>query len=90
MISFRISGGTVDFYSEAPLELILVVKGGQHTEVFGPTRKGTFTRSNGQDIDHVTFCAPPQDAQGNTDIQSPVAAGGGGGGGGGNVALWLR
>ena len=75
-ISFRISGDTVTFYSEAPMEFILVVKGGQLTEEFGPTRKGAFTLSNGQDIDHVTFCAPPQDAQGTTDIGSPVAAGG--------------
>jgi hypothetical protein len=79
MISFKISGDTVDFYSEAPMEFILVLKGGHLTEEFGPTRKGTFTLSNGQDIDHVTFCAPPQDAQGTTDIQGPVAAGGGGG-----------
>src|SRR5829696_4150657 len=79
MISFKISGDTVDFYSEAPLKFILVVKGGQLTEEFGPTRKGTFTLSNGQDIDHVTFCAPPEDAQGTTVFQGPVAAGGGGG-----------
>jgi hypothetical protein len=79
MASFKISGDTVTFYSEAPDEFILVVKGGQLTEEFGPTRKGTFTLSNGQDIDHVTFCAPPQDAQGTTVYQGPVAAGGGGG-----------
>ncbi len=79
MVSFKISGDTVTFFSEAPLEFILVVKGGQLTEEFGPTRKGTFTLSNGQDIDHVTFCAPPQDAQGTTVFQGPVAAGGGGG-----------
>jgi hypothetical protein len=79
MISFKISGDTVTFYSEAPMNFILVVKGGQLTEEFGPTRKGTFTLSNGQDIDHVTFCAPPQVTQSTTDIRSPVAAGGGGG-----------
>jgi hypothetical protein len=78
-ISFKISGDTVTFFSEAPLEFILVVKGGQLTEEFGPTRKGTFTLSNGQDIDHVTFCAPPQDAQGTTVFQGPIAAGGGNG-----------
>ena len=79
MISFKISGDTVTFYSEGPPALILVVKGGQLTEEFGPTSKGTFTLSNGQDIDHVTFCAPPQDAQGTTVFQGPQAAGGGGG-----------
>ena len=82
VISFKISGDTVTFFSEAPLnKFILVVKGGQLTEEFGPTRKGTFTLSNGQDIDHVTFCAPPPDAQGTTVFQGPIAAGGGGGGG---------
>jgi hypothetical protein len=80
MISFEISGDTVTFFSEVPDKFILVVKGGQLTEEFGPTRKGTFTLSNGQDIDHVTFCAAPQDAQDiTTFLQSPVAAGGGGG-----------
>jgi len=78
MISFKISGDTVTFFSEGPEEFILVVKGGQLTEEFGPTRKGTFTLSNGQDIDHVTFCAPPPDAQGTTVFRGPVAAGGGG------------
>ena len=63
MVSFEISGDTVTYYSEAPMKFILVVKGGQLTEEFGPTRQGTFTLSNGQDIDHVTFCAPPPDAQ---------------------------
>ena len=79
MVSFEISGDTVTYYSEAPMEFILVLKGGQLTEEFGPTRKGTFTLSNGQDIDHVTFCAPPQDAQGTTVFDAPIAAGGGGG-----------
>ena len=80
MVSFKISGDTVTFFSEAPLnKFILVVKGGQLTEEFGPTRKGTFTLSNGQDIDHVTFCAPPEDGNGNS--ATPIAAGGGGGGG---------
>jgi hypothetical protein len=80
MISFKISGDTVTFFSEVPDKFILVVKGGQLTEEFGPTRKGTFTLSNGQDIDHVTFCVAPQDAQDiTTFLQSPVAAGGGGG-----------
>ena len=81
MVSFKISGDTVTFFSEARNRFILVVKGGQLTEEFGPTRKGTFTLSNGQDIDHVTFCAPPPDAQGTTVFQGPIAAGGGGGGG---------
>jgi hypothetical protein len=61
------------------MEFIVVVKGGQLTEEFGPTRKGAFTLSNGQDIDHVTFCAPPQIAQRTTDTRSPVAARGGSG-----------
>jgi hypothetical protein len=79
MVSFKISGDTVTYYSEAPMEFIVVVKGGQLTEEFGPTRKGAFTLSNGQDIDHVTFCAPPQIAQRTTDTRSPVAARGGSG-----------
>jgi hypothetical protein len=58
MVSFGISGDTVTFFSEFPMKFILVVKGGQLTEEFGPTRKGAFTLSNGQDIDHVTFCVP--------------------------------
>src|SRR5215218_8601639 len=37
MISFEISGDTVTFFSEGPPGLILVVKGGQLTEEFGPT-----------------------------------------------------
>src|SRR5829696_500159 len=73
MISFKISGDTVDFYSEAPLKFILVVKGGQLTEEFGPTRKGTFTLSNGQDIDHVTFCAPLEDTDAKVPTASPSA-----------------
>jgi hypothetical protein len=85
MISFEISGDTVTYFSEFPMKFILVVKGGQLTEEFGPTRKGTFTLSNGQDIDHVTFCAPPQDAQGTTDIQGTIAVAAGGGGGGTTV-----
>jgi hypothetical protein len=84
MISFKISGDTVTFYSEAPLEFILVVKGGQLTEEFGPTHKGTFTLSNGQDIDHVTFCAPPH--QNTTLFTGPQEAAGGGGGGNGSPA----
>ena len=79
MVSFEISGDTVTYYSEAPMKFILVVKGGQLTEEFGPTRKGTFTLSNGQDIDHVTFCAPPQDAQSPDILRSGVAVGGGNG-----------
>lgn len=88
MISFKISEDTVTFYSEAPMEFILVLKGGQLAEEFGPTRKGTFTLSNGQDIDHVTFCAPPQDAQGTTVFEGTIAVAAGGGttvlAGGGN------
>jgi hypothetical protein len=79
MVSFKISGDTLTYYSEYPMKFILVVKGGQLTEEFGPTRKGTFTLLNGQDIDHVTFCAPPEDARGTTVFQGVVAAGGGGG-----------
>ena len=73
-ISFKISGDTVDFYSEAPREFILVVKGGQLTEEFGPTRKGTFTLPNGQDINHVTFCAPLEDGNGEVPTASPTAS----------------
>ena len=73
-ISFKISGDTVTFYSEAPQEFILVVKGGQLTEEFGPTRKGTFTLSNGQDINHVTFCAPLEDGNGEVPTASPTAS----------------
>ena len=73
MISFEISGDTVTYYSEAPMEFILVVKGGQLTEEFGPTRKGTFTLSNGQDIDHVTFCAPLEDVDAKVPTASPTA-----------------
>ena len=84
MVSFKISGDTVTFYSEFPMEFILVVKGGQLTEEFGPTRKGTFTLSNGQDIDHVTFCVPLEDGASvvstATPTGAPIAAGGGGGG----------
>jgi hypothetical protein len=82
MISFEISGDTVTYYSEAPMKFILVVKGDQLKEEFGPTRKGTFTLSNGQDIDHVTFCVPLK--AGSSVIStasptaSPMAAGGGG------------
>jgi hypothetical protein len=85
MVSFEISGDTVTYYSEAPMKFILVVKGGQLTEEFGPTRQGTFTLSNGQDIDHVTFCAPPPDAQGTTVSQGTIAVAAGGGGGGTTV-----
>ena len=71
MVSFKISGDTVTFFSEIPVKFILVVKGGQLTEEFGPTRKGTFTLSNGQDIDHVTFCVALQDAQDTTPFPEP-------------------
>jgi hypothetical protein len=74
VISFRISGDTVTFFSEAPLEFILVVKRGQLTEEFGPTRKGTFTLSNGQDINHVTFCATLEDGNGEVPTASPTAS----------------
>jgi hypothetical protein len=85
MVSFEISGDTVTFYSGFPMKFILVLKGGQLTEEFGPTRKGTFTLSNGQDIDHVTFCAPPPDAQGATVFEGTIAVAAGGGGGGTTV-----
>jgi hypothetical protein len=66
------------------MKFILVVKGGQLTEEFGPTRKGTFTLSNGQDIDHVTFCVPLEAGSSVVATASPtgapIAAGGGGGG----------
>ena len=81
MVSFEISGDTVTYYSEAPMKFILVLKGGQLTEEFGPTRQGTFTLSNGQDIDHVTFCVPPPDAQGTTVSQGTIAVAAGGGNG---------
>ena len=84
MVSFKISGDTVTYYSEFPMKFILVVKGGQLTEEFGPTRKGTFTLSNGQDIDHVTFCVPLEDGASvvstATPTGAPIAAGGGSGG----------
>ena len=83
-VSFEISGDTVTYFSEFPMKFILVVKGGQLTEEFGPTRKGTFTLSNGQDIDHVTFCVPLEDGASVVSTASPtgapIAAGGGGGG----------
>jgi len=86
MVSFEISGDTVTFFSEAPMKFILVVKGGQLTEEFGPTRKGAFTLSNGQDVDHVTVCVPLEDGSSVVATASPtgnpIAAGGGGGGNG--------
>lgn len=74
MISSKISGDTVTFFSEAPLEFILVVKGGQLTEEFGPTRRDTFALSNGQDIDHVTFCASLEDGNGEVPTASATAS----------------
>jgi hypothetical protein len=89
MVSFKISGDTLTYYSEFPMKFILVVKGGQLTEEFGPTRKGTFTLSNGQDIDHVTFCVPLKAGSSVVATASPtgapIAAGGGGGGGQGTT-----
>jgi hypothetical protein len=83
IVSFKISGDTVTFYSGFPMKFILVVKGGQLPEEFGPTRKGAFTLSNGQDIDHVTFCVPLEDGASVVATASPtgapIAAGGGGG-----------
>ena len=84
MVSFKISGDTVTYFSEFPMKFILVLKGGQLTEEFGPTRKGTFTLSNGQDIDHVTFCVPLEAGSSVVATASPtgapIAAGGGGSG----------
>lgn len=74
MISFKISGDTVTYYSEYPMKFILVVKGAQLTEEFGPTRKGTFTLPNGQDIDHVTFCVPLEDGASVVSTSSPTAS----------------
>ena len=88
-VSFKISGDTVTYFSEFPMKFILVVKGGQLTEEFGPTRKGTFTLSNGQDIDHVTFCVPLKAGSSVVATASPtgapIAAGGRGGGGQGTT-----
>ena len=74
MVSFRISGDTVTFFSEGPFKFILVVKGGQLTEEVGPTREDTVTLSNGQDIDHVTFCVPLEDGSSVVATARPTAS----------------
>ena len=74
MVSFDISGDTVTYFAQVRMKFILVVKGGQLTEEFGPTRKGTFTLSNGQDIDHVTFCVPLEDGASVVSTASPTAS----------------